>query len=171
MIDLRSDAVTQPTEEMWDAMRRARLGWAHVDEDPSVNELQSYAAALTGKEAAVFVPTGTMANLVALMSHTQPGDQVILEASSHIFWCEEWSFARICGLAPSPIRGDRGHMNPSDVRAAIHAQRFSHRPRTSLICLEKHPQYCGGSHSEACRSLCCLGSRPRTRNRDPHGRS
>jgi threonine aldolase len=145
MIDLRSDAVTHPTEAMWEAMRRVRVGWALVGEDASVTELEHLATKLSDKEASLFVPTATMANLVALMSHTRRGDQVILEASSHILWSEEQGFARICGLAPRVIQGESGYMAPPDVRHAIEEQRLGHRPRTSLICLENTHNLGGGA--------------------------
>lgn len=145
VVDLRSDAITQPTEEMWAAMRDARLGWALVGEDPSVNALEAMAAELTGKEAAVFAPTGTMANLVALMSHTERGDQIILEASAHILWSEEWSFASLCGLVARPVPGTLGFMPPSEIEHAIRDRRSSHRPKTSLICLENTHNAAGGT--------------------------
>jgi threonine aldolase len=144
-VDLRSDVVTGPTDAMWDAMRQAELGWAMMGEDPSVNELERYAAELSGKESALYIPTGTMANLVALMTHTDRGDQVILEASSHILWSEEWGFAYICGVVPRPIGGTSGYMEPDDVKAAIVEQRFSHRANTSLICLENTHNMAGGT--------------------------
>jgi len=143
-IDLRSDALTRPTEAMWAAMRQAELGWALVQEDASVNELEAYTANLSGKEAALFAPTGSMANLLALMSHTQRGDQVILEAASHILWSEEWGFAYICGAVPRAIPGVCGYMDPADIEAAICARQFSHRPVTSLICLENSHNTAGG---------------------------
>lgn len=145
VIDLRSDAITRPTAAMWEAIRQAQLGWALVGEDVSVNELEAYAADLVGKEAALFVPTGSMANLIALMSHTQRGEQVILEASSHILWSEEWGFAYICGVVPRPITGALGYMNPDKIEAVIQDQKFSHQPRTSLICLENTHNAAGGT--------------------------
>ena len=144
IIDLRSDAVTRPTAAMWDAMRQAELGWAPAGEDASVNALEDYAVALSGKEAALFVPTGSMANLVALMSHTRRGDQIILEASSHILWSEEWGYAYVCGVVPRAIRGVRGYMNPADIASAVCARQFLHRPVTSLICFENTHNAAGG---------------------------
>jgi threonine aldolase len=148
-VDLRSDAVTQPTDEMWDAMRHARLGWAPSGDDPSVSRLEQVAAELTGKEAALFVPTGSMANLIALMSHTEPGDQIIAEASSHILWSEEWGFASVCGLAVKAIAGGPGRsggaISPDQVRDAIGETRFDHRPRTALLCLENTHNMSGGT--------------------------
>ena len=145
IIDLRSDAVTRPTEAMWEAQRRANLGWACAGEDRSVNELQSLAAELSGKEASLFVLTGTMANLIALMTHTERGDQIVLEASSHILWSEEWSFAHICGLVPRVIEGVDGSMSPGAVERAISDQKFNHKPRTRLICLENTHNMAGGT--------------------------
>jgi len=144
-IDLRSDAITRPTNAMWEAMQQAQLGWALVHEDASVNELEAYTARLAGKEAALFVPTGSMANLIALMSHTQRGDQVVMEASSHTLWSEEWGFAYVCGLAPRAITGVQGYMEPSQIETAILDQRFSHRPVTRLLCLENTHNTAGGT--------------------------
>jgi threonine aldolase len=144
-LDLRSDAVTRPTPEMWAAMRDAPLGWAAAGEDRSVTELEYEAAAITGKESGLLLPTGTMANLVALMTHAAPGDQFILEAASHILWSEERSYAAICGLSPKVIAGDRGRMDPEMVRGAITDAHFGHRPRTGLICLENTHNASGGS--------------------------
>lgn len=145
VIDLRSDAVTRPTAAMWRAMQEAHLGWAPAGDDPSVNELESYAAELVGKEAALFVPTGTMANLLALMTHTERGDQIVLEADSHILWSEEWSFGYICGLVPCVIQGNSGHVSPEAIKRKLSTQRFSHKPRTSLICLENTHNVAGGA--------------------------
>jgi threonine aldolase len=148
-VDLRSDAVTQPTDEMWDAMRRARLGWAPAGDDPSVSRLEQVAAELTGKEAALFVPTGSMANLIALMSHTEPGDQIIAEAYSHILWSEEWGYASVCGLALKAIPGGPGRsggaISPDEARDAFRDIRFGHQPRTALLCLENTHNMSGGT--------------------------
>jgi threonine aldolase len=135
-IDLRSDAITLPTDAMWDAMRSADLGWASAGEDPALQELEDEGARLTGKEAALFVLTGGMANLVALMTHTTRGDQILLESSSHILWCEEWSFAHICGLVHRAVEGIRGQIRPADVSGMALDSLYRHRPRTSLLCLE-----------------------------------
>ena len=144
-IDLRSDAITRPTDAMWEAMRGASLGWAIATEDPSVNELQALAAEMTGKEAALFTPTSTMANLVSLMTHTKRGDQILLEASSHILWSEEWGFANICGLVPRVIQSETGSLPPNQVRAAISQHRFQHHPHTALICIENTHNATGGT--------------------------
>jgi threonine aldolase len=144
-IDLRSDAVTQPTEAMWEAMRWAAPGWAPAGDDPAVLELEDYTMALTGKTAAIFVPTGTMANLAALMAFVEHGDQVVLEESSHILWSEEWGISAICGAVPRALPGERGCLRPADVLAAIDERRFSHRPRTALVCLENTHNATGGA--------------------------
>jgi threonine aldolase len=135
-IDLRSDAITLPTDAMWEAMRSVDLRWASVGEDPTLQELEDEGARLAGKEAALFVLTGGMANLVALMTHTTRGDQILLESSSHILWCEEWSFAHICGLVPRTVEGIRGQIRVADVSGLALDSLYRHHPRTSLLCLE-----------------------------------
>jgi threonine aldolase len=144
LIDLRSDAVTQPTEAMWAAMRAAPPGWAPAGDDPAVLELETYAARLTGKAAALFTPTGTAANLIALMASVERGDQVILEESAHILWSEEWGLSAICGAHPRPLPSIDGCPAPEAVHAAISERRFSHRPRTALVCLENTHNVAGG---------------------------
>ena len=145
MIDLRSDVLTRPTEAMWDAMRKATAGYP-PGQDETVEKLEAMAAELTGKEAALFVPTTTtMANLVALMTHTRRGEQIVLEASSHILWSEASGFAHICGLAPRVIPGDAGALPPEDVAAALSESQFGHRPETTLICVENTHNAAGGA--------------------------
>lgn len=126
-------------------MRSTRLGWAMAGEDPAVNELQARVAQLAGKESALFVPTGTMANLVALMTHATRGQQVVLESSSHILWGEEWGLSALCGLHHRALEGVRGAMPVADVRAAIVERRFGHRPQTALLCLENTHNMAGGA--------------------------
>jgi threonine aldolase len=145
VVDFRSDAVTEPTTEMWQAMREASLGWAPMGEDPSVIELERYAAELVGKEAALFLPTGTMANLLALMTHTDRGDHVVLDEESHILWSEEWSLGYICGLIPNRVRTNAGAVSLEMLDKKLSERRFNHRPRTSLICLENTHNLSGGS--------------------------
>jgi threonine aldolase len=136
IVDLRSDAITTPTDAMWEAMRSAELGWASAGQDPTVRELENEAARLAGKEAALYVLTGGMANLVALMTHTERGDQILLDSWSHILWCEEWSFAYIAGLTHRALDGHRGQPTPSGVADAMAESLYRHRPNTSLLCLE-----------------------------------
>lgn len=145
MIDCRSDVVTRPTDAMWNAMRSAELGWGMQREDKSINHLEELGADLTGMEAALFVPSGTMANLIALMTHADRGDHILVEAYSHILWSEEWSFAFICGLAHRAIVGTFGLMAPEDVESAITERRFGHRPEFKLLCLENTHNMAGGT--------------------------
>jgi threonine aldolase len=142
--DLRSDAVTLPTPDMWEAMQGATLGWAPRGEDPSVRRLEQEAARLVGKDDATFVPTGSMANLVALMTHGRPGDQVVAEESSHILWSEREGFARICGMVARPVAGRPACPRPDELDAVLREERFGHRRRTTLICVENTHNYAGG---------------------------
>jgi threonine aldolase len=145
LIDLSSDAVTVPTETMWRAMESAPLGMASMGIDRSVNMLEELAAQLMGKEAAVFVATGTLANLLALLSHANRGDQVILNDYAHILWCEEWGIAEVCSLLPRPISGSGGSLDPVELEKAITQRHYSHVPRTGLVCLENTFDAGGGT--------------------------
>src|SRR5437773_1681339 len=118
-IDLRSDTVTQPGPGMRRAMAEAPVGEDLHHEDATANQLEVHVAELLGKEAALFVPTGTMGNLVALKAHTQPGEEVILEQQSHIYDCELAGLSAFCGLLARPLRGDvDGMLQWEDVRRA-----------------------------------------------------
>jgi len=143
MIDLRSDTVTKPTEEMRKAMAQAEVGDDVYGEDPTVNELEKLAAKIFGKEDALFVPSGTMGNQVSIMAHTQRGDEVILEANSHIFWYEVGAMAVLSGVMPHPVAGKNGVMDPDDVKRAIRPENI-HFPRTSLITIENTHNRSGG---------------------------
>jgi threonine aldolase len=143
MIDLRSDTVTQPTPEMRQAMAQAEVGDDVYGEDPTINRLEELAASMLGKEAAVFVPSGTMANLVALLSHTERGDEVIVGHGSHIFLNEVASAAVVGGLQFQPINDDSGHVTCEQVEEAIRGQNI-HWPRTRLLCLENTHNRAGG---------------------------
>ncbi len=145
VIDLRSDVVTTPTEAMWEAMRRAATRAQPFGDDPSIGELVEVGASLLGKEAALYVPTCSMANLLALMATTEPGDQVVLESTMHIVWSEGWSLAHPGGLFPRLLNGIRGVPTPQDVADAIAAPRFGRTPRTSLVCLENSHNNAGGT--------------------------
>lgn len=144
-IDLRSDAVTQPTDEMWDAMRGAKLGWAATGEDENVRELEAEVAQLVGKEAAFLVPSGTTANLLAVLGQSERGEQVVMDDLSHVLWAEEWGFAYVGGVTPCPVPHDRGRIAPADLETAILRHSFNHRPRTALVCLENSHNACGGA--------------------------
>ena len=125
MIDLRSDTVTLPTEEMREAIRHAELGDDVYREDPTVRKLEEMAARKMGKEAALLVTSGTQANLVSLINNTKRGDLVILEAESHIYWYEGGGISGVAGLLPWLIRGDLGQSRqktlkpPSDPKTFI----------------------------------------------------
>jgi len=142
-IDLRSDTVTKPTPEMRQAMFEAAVGDDGYGEDPTVNELEALAASMMGKEAALFVPSGTQGNQVAILTHTQRGDEVITEAESHVFYYEVGGIALLSGCQVRTIPGYRGAMDPDRVEAAIRP-RDTHFPRTSLICLENTHNRSGG---------------------------
>lgn len=118
-IDLRSDLHAGPTDEMWEAMRSAKLGWATYGEDPSVNELQERMAGLLGKEAALWVPTCGMANLVALLTIAPRGSTVVLEASSHVLTSEEMGIEEIAGLEPRSLWAEDGRLDPVEVEELI----------------------------------------------------
>ncbi|MGB9789116.1 MAG: low-specificity L-threonine aldolase [Thermotoga caldifontis] len=143
MLDLRSDTVTRPTPEMRKAMAEAEVGDDVYGEDPTVNKLEQLAAEMFGKEAALFVASGTMGNQVSIMAHTQRGDEVILEADSHIFWYEAGAMSVLSGVMPHPIKGKNGAMDPDDVRKAIRSKDI-HFPRTSLITIENTHNRSGG---------------------------
>src|SRR4051812_31483778 len=108
MIDLRSDTVTLPTDAMRAAMARAEVGDDVYLEDPTVNRLQDAVAEITGKEAALFVPTGTMGNLLAVKCHTQPGDEVVIDRHAHIVQFEMGGMAWFSGVLPRVLDGCRG---------------------------------------------------------------
>ncbi len=144
VIDLRSDTVTRPTPAMRQAMANADVGDDQYGEDPTVNRLESVAAEMVGKEAAVYVSSGTMGNLVALLAHCGRGDEVILGDESHIFWYESGGAAALGGL-PFNLRPTRrdGTLDLDDVAAAIRPDRFGY-PRTGSICIENTQNRCGG---------------------------
>ena len=143
-VDLRSDTVTLPTEEMLEAIRHAKLGDDVYGEDPTVNELEALAAERMGKEAAVLVPSGTMANLVSLMSNTKRGDLVILESEAHMYWYEVGGISAVAGLLPWPVKSKAGAFDPVDVEAAIRPKNV-HFPEPALVCVENTHNRHGGT--------------------------
>ncbi|HHV61653.1 MAG TPA: low-specificity L-threonine aldolase [Firmicutes bacterium] len=143
-INLFSDTVTLPTDEMREAMRNAACGDDVAGEDPTVNRLEEMAAARLGKEAALFVASGTMGNLVSMMTHCVRGDEAILEAESHIYYYEVGGMSAIAGVIPRLVRGFRGIMDPDDVRRAIREPNI-HYPRTRVICVENTHNRGGGT--------------------------
>jgi len=142
--DYRSDTVTIPTEEMLEAIRHAELGDDVFKEDPTVNRLEQLAAERMGKEAALLVTSGTLANLISLMSNSKRGELVILEAESHIYWYEVGGISMIAGLLPLPLKSSSGALDPKDVEAAIRPKNI-HFPETSLICIENTHNRHGGT--------------------------
>lgn len=134
-IDLRSDTVTQPTPEMRDAMASAEVGDDVYGDDPTVNRLEAEAAALLKKEAALFVPSGTMGNQIAVMTHTKRGDEVIVDEYCHIFQHEVGAAAVISGVTLHCVPSVRGMMEEASVKRAIRAKDI-HYPDTTLLCLE-----------------------------------
>jgi len=143
-IVLTSDVFGHVTLDMWEAMRNAKLGGGFGG-DENVNALYERIKELTGKEAAVLVPSGTMANLVATMTHTNKGDQVILEQESHIVWSEEWGLSYVANVFPKLIPGNKGIVSPESVSEAIEDCRFSHKPKTALLVLENTSMFAGGT--------------------------
>jgi threonine aldolase len=142
-IDLRRDTITLPTEAMKRFAFEARLGDSVYGEDPMQQELEELAAFLLGKERALFLPSGTMGNLVALLTHTRRGEEVILEENAHIFTSETGGIGAIAGLTVKPVRGEDGVPPPEAVEQLIRPENI-HYPRTRLICLENtHYRYGG----------------------------
>lgn len=144
-IDLRSDTVTKPTEEMREAMRRAEVGDDVYREDPTVNLLEERAAEMLGKEAALFVPSGTMGNQICVKLHTQPGQEVILEGRSHIFNYELAAMAAISGVLARPIPAERGLLRWEQIEAAVRPRGVYYLAQTGLIALENTHNMAGGT--------------------------
>ncbi len=144
MIDLRSDTVTKPTDEMRKAMARAEVGDDVYGEDPTVNRLQDLAAAMLGKRFALFVPSGTMANQLAIRSHTQPGQEIIVESKSHVVRYEQGAAGALAGVQLHWVTGERGIMTVEQVEAAIRPN-DAHSIPTALICIENTHNAGGGT--------------------------
>jgi threonine aldolase len=143
-IDLRSDTVTKPTPEMRAAMAEAEVGDDVYRDDPTVNRLEELAAAMLGKEAALFVPSGTMGNLIALLVHCQRGEQVIVGNRSHIYLNEVGGMAALGGIQPCPVQNQPdGTLALEEILASIRTEDV-HHPITRLICLENTQNICGG---------------------------
>lgn len=144
MIDLRSDTITKPTPAMLEAMMTAQVGDDIFGEDPSVSLLESRLAALFGKEAAMFCPSGTMANQIAVKIHTQPGDQVICDQTSHIYHYEGGGAAFNSSVSLRMLAGDKGRFTAEQVLENINADDI-HFPKTALVCVENTSNKGGGS--------------------------
>lgn len=143
-VDMRSDTVTQPTKAMWDAMRNAELGDDVLGDDPTVLRLQDMAAERLGKEAALFTPSGTMANQIAIRLLTQPGDEVIVEGGAHPFNYEGGAPAMISGVQLRTIAGTNGILDPKDVAGSFRPS-DPHFPPVKLICAEDTANRGGGT--------------------------
>jgi threonine aldolase len=144
-IDLRSDTVTEPTPEMRAAMAAAEVGDDVYGDDPTVNRLQEMAASLLGKESALFVPSGTMGNLAAILSHCQRGDEVIIGSKNHSFLYEAGGLSALGGIHSHQLANQSdGSLLLSDVEAAIRPD-DDHFPITRLVCLENTHNRCGGT--------------------------
>lgn len=143
-IDLRSDTVTKPTPGMRKVMADAEVGDDVYGEDPTVNRLEALVAEMLGKEAAVFVPTGVMGNQLAIRFHTRPGDEVIVESSSHIIRYEGGSASSLSGVQLCCVPGDRGRLSPESIKAALRPKGL-HFPPTTLVCVEQTTNVGGGS--------------------------
>jgi threonine aldolase len=143
-IDFRSDTVSKPTLTMLHAMMNAKVGDDVFSEDPTVNELESLAAEIIGMEAALFCPSGTMTNQIAIKCHTQPGDEVICDANAHIYMYEGGGIAFNSGASVRLIQGDRGRITAEQVLSAINPD-DPHRPASRLVCIENTSNRGGGS--------------------------
>lgn len=135
MIDLRSDTVTQPTPGMRRAMAEAVVGDDVFGDDPTVIALEQRTAEILGKEAAIYMPSGTMTNQVAIRAHTEPGDEILLEAEAHVYFYEAGAPAALSGVMVRLIRGERGIFTAEQVRAALRPRNL-HFPPTKLLCIE-----------------------------------
>lgn len=145
MIDLRSDTVTRPTPAMLEAMMQAKVGDDVFEEDPSINELEAKAAAMFGMEAAIFCPSGTMTNQIAIKCHTQPGDEVICDKLSHIYQYEGGGIAFNAGCSVKLLDGNCGRINASMVTASINNRTDVHKAYSSLVSLENTANRGGGA--------------------------
>lgn len=138
------DTSTLPTEEMLEAMRTATLGDDVYGEDPTVNELEAMAAEILDKEACVFLPSGTMANLAAIIAHVRRGDEVVLEEEAHIVYYEAGGVASVAGCMPLLVKGDRGVLRAETIESVLRKPN-DHYPPTSLICVENTHNRAGGT--------------------------
>ena len=158
-INLISDTITKPTPGMLDAMFSTAVGDDVFKEDPTVNELEEQTAALFGQEAALFFPSGTMANQTAIKVHTQPGEQLICDHYAHIFNYEGGGVSFNSGVSCKLIEGERGRITAAQVAAAINPPDFYHSPLSTLVCLENTTNKGGGAvwdfeQMKAIKQLC-----------------
>jgi len=158
MIDLRSDTVTKPTPEMRAAMAAAEVGDDVFGEDPTINRLQERAAEVFGKEAALFVPTGSMGNQIAVKLHTKPGQEIIIEERGHIFNYEMGTPSVVSGVLIRPVKSQDGSgmLTWDEIAPALHVNQPYYAAPTGLICLENTHNFAGGSvmTAEHCADIC-----------------
>ncbi len=145
MIDLRSDTVTRPSRAMLDAMMAARVGDDVFGDDPTVNALEEMASAMFGMEAALFCPSGTMTNQVAINVHTRPGDEVICHRFSHVYYYEGGGMMKNSGVSVCLLDGPRGMITAEEVEAHINPEEDPHRPLTRLVEVENTMNKGGGA--------------------------
>lgn len=134
-IDLRSDTVTMPTEEMLDAMRNAKAGDDVYGDDPTVNQLEKRSAEILGKQDAVFVPSGTFGNQLAILTHTLRGDEVLIQEENHVIMHEVGASAVIAGVQLRFLSGNSGTIDIDELKKLYRSEDI-HHPRTGLICME-----------------------------------
>src|SRR6266849_4379848 len=143
-LDFRSDTITQPTPAMREAMKDAQVGDDVFGEDPSINALESEAAELFEKEAGLFLASGTQGNLLALLSLTRPGDELIAEVSSHVANAEVGGAARLGGLTLRPVVGPMGKISPEQVVSTVRPENV-HYAHTTLLAIENSHNSAGGT--------------------------
>lgn len=144
VVDLRSDTVTRPTQDMYDAMVRAPVGDDVLGDDPTIMRLEEMAADMVGKESAMFVPSGTMGNQIAIANHCTPGDAILIEEDAHILYYEVGAPAVIGGVVSWTIPSKLGIMDPKDVEKRV-LKGSIHTPATTLLCLENTHNRAGGT--------------------------
>ena len=145
IIDLRSDTVTLPTDEMRRAMYEAEVGDDVHREDPTVNRIEELAAEVMGKEAALFTTSGTMSNLLGVLTNTRPGDEIIVGSEAHILWYEVGGASALGGVIIRTVPNDEdGRLAPADVEKTIRTDNI-HFPKSTLLCLENTHNRCGGA--------------------------
>ncbi|HEU0065392.1 MAG TPA: beta-eliminating lyase-related protein, partial [Flavisolibacter sp.] len=144
IIDFRSDTVTKPGKEMLEAMFKAPVGDDVFGEDPSINHLEAIAADMFKMEAALFCPSGTMTNQIAIKCHTQPGDEVICDGSSHIYQYEGGGISFNSGASVKLLHGDRGRITATLVEESLNPDDI-HKPISTLVSLENTSNRGGGS--------------------------
>jgi len=145
IIDLRSDTITLPTDEMRQAMYEAELGDDVLREDPTVNRLEELAAQMMGKEAALFTPSGTMSNLIGVLVNTRPGDEIIVGSEAHMLWYEVGGASALGGVVIRTVPNELdGRLDPDIVSQTIRGENI-HSPPTTLLCLENTHNRCGGA--------------------------